>query len=434
MGLSEFLLGMIAMQVIFLLFHFILFQKREFLLLLLFAITVVASFMLIRYSQSRTLIKIVNSENILPVSFALIFISGGFYYCFTRHFLEAPLYHKTYNKILKLAEAILYFTGLIILCRVFFIDQFGLLIPFGKLIFFINSFIQVYIIVYIFYTRKTINLMLVLGTLFMAIFFKFVMLPFALNNFDVRDIQEQLEFILIGLTINLIFFIFTLIYKSRQSEKQKFALEIQKKEELELQRREISNDLHDDLGSVLSSLYVYSNITFKDFVSGGHKTNYYLQKLTVGIKSAMDNMGDVIWAVRNDETNEKAFSSRIKDFFIDVFDASNIECVYEIDQSTEKKLDGILTRKYLMLIAKEAINNAIKHSFASKIYVRLYSIGEQICLEIEDNGVGINQESVPQGNGLTSIKERVSRLQGNLSITKGIENGTKITCVVSPYN
>lgn len=427
---TDFLFGMIAMQAIYLFFQYLLFKKEEVLAFLFFTIGVTSFVALLINSHNNLLTQLIGYEKMYPVAFGVLFFSSGLYYRFTRFFIEAPLYHKGYNRIMKWAEALAYFAGLVFIAKVFFTNESGYLIPFGKFVFTINIPIQIYLVVYLLRTRKVINYLIVVASLFMTTLFKAGIVPIAFKNLQGFEFQLRLHLLLIGLLISFMFFVFILIYNSRQRERQKHFLEIQKKEELEMQRREISNDLHDDLGSTLGGLHVYSSIALKELQTGGDRVAYYLQKVSDGITMAMDNMGDVIWAVRNDQENEKSFSSRIKDFFIDVFDASKMECHYEVDQSTEKAITGILSRKYLLLIAKEAINNAIKHSNASKVYVRLYSVDDLMNLEIEDNGIGIDELDFQKGNGLTSMKERVQKLQGSLNINRSPLNGVKVTCTI----
>jgi signal transduction histidine kinase len=221
-----------------------------------------------------------------------------------------------------------------------------------------------------------------------------------------------------------------MIYNYRKSEQDHVEIEFKKKEALEAQRREISNDLHDDMGSTLSGLQVYSGIAIKEYNSGGDKTLFYLDKISAGVKVAMNNLGDVIWAVRNDPHTDKTFISRIKNFFIDIFDASNIECVYEIDTEAESMITGVISRKYLMLVAKEVINNAIKHSNASKIIVHLSMRDEEIRLCIEDNGCGFHSENQHLNGGFYTIKDRIAKLGGRLNVFSKLGLGTKIECFV----
>jgi signal transduction histidine kinase len=167
----------------------------------------------------------------------------------------------------------------------------------------------------------------------------------------------------------------------------------------------------------------------KDFVTGGNKTERYLQKISSGIKMALDNIGDVIWAVRNDQANEKSISSRIKDFFIDVFDARGIECTYEIDSESEDSITGILSRKYLLLIVKETINNAIKHSGANCIKVKLNTVDNFLHLSVEDNGKGIDEGIINSETAFSSLRNRTSKLGGSITIQNANRQGALVECV-----
>ena len=82
-------------------------------------------------------------------------------------------------------------------------------------------------------------------------------------------------------------------------------------------------------------------------------------------------------------------------------------------------------------IAQEAINNAIKHSKASDITLTLKTHLNQMMLEIQDNGVGIelNENKVGWGIGLTIMQYRASSINASLSIESTPKVGTTIRCI-----
>ena len=77
------------------------------------------------------------------------------------------------------------------------------------------------------------------------------------------------------------------------------------------------------------------------------------------------------------------------------------------------------------MIFKEAINNLAKYSNAGHAWVRLYKINKTFFLEIKDNGIGFNAQSVINGNGLRNMRERAKSLKGTLTVLSG-DSGTKI--------
>ena len=83
-------------------------------------------------------------------------------------------------------------------------------------------------------------------------------------------------------------------------------------------------------------------------------------------------------------------------------------------------------------IAQEALNNSLKHAGARHVRVCLDLDGEQVRLEIADDGVGFAPEEIAGcgGLGLPGMRERVQRLGGRLRIDSAPGQGTRITVEV----
>jgi two-component system, LuxR family, sensor kinase FixL len=80
-------------------------------------------------------------------------------------------------------------------------------------------------------------------------------------------------------------------------------------------------------------------------------------------------------------------------------------------------------------IAEEAVANALKHSKASKITIKLQMLSaRKVALTIADNGKGFRQSSVLQGMGLQNMKYRAGLIPGNLKITSSPRGGTLVKC------
>jgi signal transduction histidine kinase len=82
----------------------------------------------------------------------------------------------------------------------------------------------------------------------------------------------------------------------------------------------------------------------------------------------------------------------------------------------------------LYRIVQEALNNALKHAAASAVTVHIRSGDDSISVEVVDNGVGFEPEvaSNKGGMGLVSIRERVEKLGGSLTIRSGLGEGTTV--------
>lgn len=79
-------------------------------------------------------------------------------------------------------------------------------------------------------------------------------------------------------------------------------------------------------------------------------------------------------------------------------------------------------------MAKELINNSIKHSFATSINVRLTINIEKLQLSVSDNGLGfdLTQLSKTEGKGIANIRVRVDELNGKIKIKSSICTGTNV--------
>jgi signal transduction histidine kinase len=86
----------------------------------------------------------------------------------------------------------------------------------------------------------------------------------------------------------------------------------------------------------------------------------------------------------------------------------------------------------LFRIAQEALNNALKHAAARSVTVRLRGDDGGVILEVTDDGRGsaLLADEVKGGLGLTSMRERVTQLQGTLTIDSALGHGTRVTVEV----
>jgi signal transduction histidine kinase len=88
----------------------------------------------------------------------------------------------------------------------------------------------------------------------------------------------------------------------------------------------------------------------------------------------------------------------------------------------------------LYRIAQEALNNALKHSRATEVLLRLSTGQEQVEMEVADNGIGFDLGKVTAkggGMGLTNMRERAEKLGGSLTIHTAPDNGTAIDVRIS---
>jgi ligand-binding sensor domain-containing protein/two-component sensor histidine kinase len=199
----------------------------------------------------------------------------------------------------------------------------------------------------------------------------------------------------------------------------------QLKHELHL-RSKIARDLHDDVGSTLSSLRMVSALASKKITDEPGKTKELLEKITESSERMTGNMQDIVWAVNPLNDSFAQIIARMQKFAAEMLELKNIELFFDADEKIKSLKLPLEYRSDLFMIFKEAINNVAKYSNAHHTWVTLYRNNKRFFLEIKDDGVGFNVLKATKGNGLRNMQERAKNVNGKLIVLSG-NNGTKIT-------
>lgn len=190
-------------------------------------------------------------------------------------------------------------------------------------------------------------------------------------------------------------------------------------------RNQIADDLHDDIGSALSSIDINSRIAImqKDDAATLKKQ---LGKIQMQADATMDNMRNIIWAVKPEHDTLKDTIAYMQEFATTICDPLDIYLDIQTPDDLELSVDSE-TRRNLFLVFKEALNNAVKYSDCTKITIRFgLTDKKEFYLIISDNGIGFVREVIKEGNGLTSMQKRADKMGKDFRIESEEGNGTKV--------
>ncbi|MBZ4035947.1 hypothetical protein K6T82_14320 [Flavobacterium sp. 17A] len=190
------------------------------------------------------------------------------------------------------------------------------------------------------------------------------------------------------------------------------------------QKNEISKDLHDDIGSELSSILINANL-LKNY-DPNEKQKILIDKISNTSSEISQRLNAFIWSLNADNNNVQNFTEYVKQYAYKFFDGTEIKLLFsdDIDAISNRILNGN-SRKNLFFSIKEALNNTVKHADATKVIFTISSIDKKgVLITIKDNGKGIQEEN-KFGNGLINIKKRITHLKGNVKIQS--DNGLKIS-------
>lgn len=191
-------------------------------------------------------------------------------------------------------------------------------------------------------------------------------------------------------------------------------------------RDNISKDLHDEIGSTLTSINILSNISQKAFAKDPEQAKQMLQQISLQTKTIQQNMSDIVWALRPENESIENLEVRMREFVVQTLEANNIKTQFNFDDELLSKVLPHEVRKDLLLIYKEAINNIVKHANATQVEITFRRELSKARLIIQDNGIGIKTVgNNASGTGTKTMEQRAAAINGTLFIEKK-EGGTRV--------
>jgi len=180
-------------------------------------------------------------------------------------------------------------------------------------------------------------------------------------------------------------------------------------------RSKIARDLHDDVGSTLSSINIISKIALQKNPEDAMVAEY-LSKINENSGRMLESMSDIVWAINPANDTVEKVILRMKEFAAEILEPLNIQYTF-IESGNFSTLQlNLSQRKDFYLIFKEAINNSAKYSACSKIEVELIHEGGSVHLSVKDNGKGFAEGKTRYGNGLRNMQDRALSMQATLQI------------------
>lgn len=248
------------------------------------------------------------------------------------------------------------------------------------------------------------------------------------------------SFGLIGMTIVVGYFVYRQQKLKLQQQEQEFELknaisEIETQNKLHEQRLTISRDLHDNIGAQLT--FIISSVDNLKFGFPGmeQKIQNKLNAISDFTKMTIIELRDTIWAMNANEFRFDDLSARIFNFIEKAKSAkSEIQYKITIDEQVKQLKFSSLEGVNLYRTLQEAINNAIKYSECTELNVQVTRQDSILKIQIFDNGIGFDIETIDFGNGLYNMKKRIEDIGGEIQIDSLVHKGTCISIYLKTTN
>ncbi len=210
-----------------------------------------------------------------------------------------------------------------------------------------------------------------------------------------------------------------------------YYLKMQRKLEAEKLRKRLARDLHDDIGSSLSSIFMISKMAVKNTSGTKEETQVILNKISESSHKTMESMNDIVWIVNPENDLMDSILTRMHIYFSEMLETSGIKYSFIVAEDVGKIKLGMEERRNFYLIFKEAINNLAKYSRCTEVIVTIVKEENKIKMEIKDNGIGFNLDNLSEkGNGLKNMRERARIIKGSLVIESKVGHGTTIRLIL----
>lgn len=173
------------------------------------------------------------------------------------------------------------------------------------------------------------------------------------------------------------------------------------------ERNRIARDLHDTLGQKLSIIGLKSELSSKLIDKDPVKAKQELADIHNTSRHALKEVREIISNMKHVSLETEL--KRIEE----ILEIANIECITNIDIDISRL--PLLIENVLSISLRETVNNIVKHSNAKSCQITLTDTKGGILLYVMDDGTNDNEKFV-YGNGLTGMEERLSFVNGELSV------------------
>lgn len=194
------------------------------------------------------------------------------------------------------------------------------------------------------------------------------------------------------------------------------------------ERARLAKDLHDGLGADLTRLTMLADLAGGESGTGGGE---YLKKISQSSRAATRELKELIWIANPANDSVDGLVSRLCQTAEDFLRDAGIKCRLEIAPQLPTAPLSLDQRRNLLLVTREALHNVVKHAQATEVRLRARGTGDQLQMEITDNGCGFDPGTARrEGLGLESMKRRIANLGGSFALESQPGAGTTIAITI----
>ena len=433
--------GFLACALLYVLFQWVIIRRKEYLYYLLY-MSLISLYFLSRQESLFGVDLLFSRWPLLKVYFGktLLILPYYVYLRFVRSFLEIPRDYPTLNRWVRLTERFLLAYAGFDLLLMFITFNRGIQTTIYTVVFIAVFVLTVGFMLYLYRHREPLIYFIISGSLLVAtghisgLIFSYLIYS---RHLDL-GIPDIFVFPQAGIVLEVLCFTAGLSYKSRKTEQEKIAGQEKLIEQLKANellqnrmqhiRNKIAQDLHDDIGSTLSSISILSDLAMRG--SSSSQTMETMNEIKDSSMLLMERMDDIVWSINPRNDSLDTLLMRVRHFATTLFEAKSIDYTIDIQKNLSEVRLPMDYRQHIYLILKEAINNLVKYAQATEAFIEVHFDDRSLHLGVRDNGRGFVAADPAVGNGISGMYRRASLMNAKVVIVSTPGEGTAISLQV----
>lgn len=244
------------------------------------------------------------------------------------------------------------------------------------------------------------------------------------RNNDLPTYLHQHLVVMYGVAVESFFFITALLRRDGE-------IKAERKQQIINERNRIAYDLHDDLGSGLTTISLLSERVQISIENAEIKAQ--IQKIAYQASDLMGKMATIIWVLNSQNDTLESLINYLRRYAFEYLQETHyLQLTFPLPELppsvSTQKLSGE-TRRELFLCFKETLHNIIKHADSKHVDITISMKNNELHIKIDDNGQGFVGENLV-GNGLKNMAQRMTKLGGKFEFFRNDKGGMSVVLTV----
>jgi signal transduction histidine kinase len=190
------------------------------------------------------------------------------------------------------------------------------------------------------------------------------------------------------------------------------------------ERDRISSELHDDLGSGLSTIRLLTEMVKQRVTEAELRAE--LEEIIGEALRLNDSLRDLVWSLNPAEDELPRMIQYFAAYARKFLGNAGVQTEIKLRELPSARAVPGAVRRQLVLVFKELLNNVVKHSKATKVLLDFRRSSECLHIHLEDNGTGIMLMGEAGSRGIQNMTRRINGLGGQINWRNGTEGGTVV--------